>query len=340
MQLRVAFLTFGFGKDNLGLGRSSWHLVNELRKLGVNVDVFTTQHHMKTFGAPLFYLKNAFLSLGKYDIVHSNEGAGLLVTHPHMIETYHHDYKQTSDINSLLFHNLENFQCRKAKHIIVPSFKTKESVLRYGFPEHKISVIYHGVDEAFIKYVPRRRSFLRRKYGVSDSFVVINVGQMIPRKNQLELVKLLSGMSNVVLIIVGDGPEKTRVKMLAEEMSVRLLHFECITDAQLIDLYNISDVYVHTSFLEGFGLTITEALACGLPVIAYNVADFKNLINNSGFVLPKGDTIGMKKTIQNIKDNSELRESLSESVNRASKKFTWTKAAHEHLKLYLKVKNL
>ena len=136
-QLRVAFLSYGFGKDQLGIGRSSWHLVNELHKLGVNVDVFTTQYRIKTFGPPVFYLKNAFLKLGKYDVVHSNEGAGLLVTHPHMIETYHHDYKQTSDINSLLFHNLENFQCRKAKHIIVPSFKTKEAVLRYGFPEYR-----------------------------------------------------------------------------------------------------------------------------------------------------------------------------------------------------------
>ena len=295
---------------------------------------------MKTFGPPIFYLKNAYLKLGKYDIVHSNEGAGLLVTHPHMIETYHHDYKQASDINSLLFYTLENFQCRKAKHIIVPSFKTKEAVLRYGFPEHRISVIYHGVDKAFSKYKPNCRSFLRQKYGVTDYFVVINVGQMIPRKNQLELVELLSGMSNVALIIVGDGPEKNNIKLMAQKKNVKLLHFEWIPDAQLIDLYNVADVYVHTSILEGFGLTIPEAMACGLPVIAYNVADFQNLIDKTGFVLPKGDTLGVKQAIQTIKENSELRKSLSETALRTSIKFTWKEAANEHLKLYQKVKNL
>ena len=140
MSVKVAFLTYGYGKDNLGMGRSSWYLVNELIKIGVDIDVYAARSHRKFFGPPVFYLKNALKNFNKYEIVHSNEGAGLLVRHPRMVETYHHNYKEMTGLNNRVFTKLERFHCKRVERIIVPSINTKLALLGHGFSAKKITV--------------------------------------------------------------------------------------------------------------------------------------------------------------------------------------------------------
>jgi len=334
--MNVAFLSYGFGREVSGSGKYGWYLVNELRKLGVCVDIFSTNFIVKTLGAPMLYLKNAFLKLNKYDIVHSNEGSGVFLHHPHMIDTYHHDYKQSFDLNSLTFHNLEMLQCRKVQRIIVPSYATKNSILRYGFKENRISVIYHGVDHtAFRK--KNSRDFLRRNYGVSNSFVAITVGKLIKRKRQTDIINALAEIPDTVLILVGKGEEESNIKKLAKEKQVKLIHFKQVPESQLVELYNAADVYVHSSIVEGFGLTVIEAMACALPVICYDIADFKNIVHDAGFLLKPKDVKSMSHAITLLKENPNEKKFLSEVALQKSQAFTWEKTAAEHLKVYKEV---
>ncbi len=335
--LKVAYLTYGFGEKASGIGKSSWHLINELRKLGVHIDVFTPRFHFKSFGPPLFYIKNAFLKLKSYDLVHSNEGAALFLHHQNMIETYHHDYKQTYDANSLIFHGLESFQCHKVRRIIVPSSVTRKTLLRYGFTEDKISVIYHGVDHNMFRKNENSRAFLRRKYGISDFFVVINVGQLIKRKSQVDIIKALHGMPNTAFILVGNGEEEKNINKLAQKTGVRLIHFKYVPESFLVDLYNAADVYVHTAIVEGFGLTVLEAMACGLPVVAYKVADFERILKDSGILLEKRDIWDLRQVIEFLKEKPTERERMAQVAWRESKKYTWENSAKEHLEVYREV---
>ena len=335
--MRIAFLSYGFGKEELGLGRYGWHLVDELRKLEVYVDVFTTQFHVKSLGPPVFYLKNAFLKQKKYDLVHSSEGAGVFLHHPCMIETYHHNYKQTHDVNSLVFYVLETLQCRKVKHIIVPSFTTKESLVNHGFKEDKITVIYHGVDHEIFRSYEAFRSFVREKYGLKDLFVVISVGRLVGHKRHTDIIEALSKIPETALILVGAGPEEERIVALAKEKKVRLLHFKNISDEFLASLYNAADVYVHASVLEGFGLTVLEAMACGLPIICYDAGDFKNIVLGVGVVLKPRDVEAMVHAIEFLKEKNGEQKALSQAALKKSKAFTWKKTAEEHLRVYRKV---
>jgi len=326
--LRMAFLSYAYGRGGLGLGRYGESLVNELRKLGTSVDVFTSIFHVKSFGPPLFFMKNAFLKLKKYDLVHSNEGAGVFLRHPYMIETYHHDYKQTGDARyNLVFHRLETLQCHKAQHIIVPSFLTKNTLLHYGFPEDKISVIHHGVDHNMFVRNESSRVFLRRKYDVSSCFVVINVGQLRKYKRQIDIVKALQGIPNVAFILVGNGEEEKNIKKSARNKGVRLIHFKYVPERLLVDLYNVADVYVHTSILEGFGLTVLEAMACGLPIIAYKVADFDRIVKGAGYLMDIGDVNGIRSTLLILRRDHDIRDKMSSVAVSHSKDFTWSKSA-------------
>jgi glycosyltransferase involved in cell wall biosynthesis len=305
--------------------------------MGVHVDVFTTDCHIKSLGPPLFYVKNAFLKLKAYDIVHSNEGAGILVDHPHMVETYHHDYKTMRDLDSLVFSKLENYQCKKVQQIIVPSLKTKEVLLRDGFGEKKIAVIPHGVDTSVFRRMGVSKSLLKRKYGLHGYFVAMNVGQLVARKRQVDIVRSLSGLPSVALIIVGKGAEESAIKKTARQTKVKLVHFESISDEKLVELYNAADVYVNASALEGFGLTILEAMACGLPIIAYDAADFELLIGNSGFLLRNGHMQEMGTVVEMVRENAELRQQMGHSALAKSKDYSWRNTANKHLEIYQKL---
>jgi glycosyltransferase involved in cell wall biosynthesis len=286
----------------------------------------------------MFYLKNAFLQLNDYDVVHSNEGSGVFLHHPCMIDTFHHDYKQPYDTNGLTFHNLEMLQCHKVRHIIVPSFATKKALLRYGFREDKISVVYHGVDHTVFRN-KNSKAFLRKKYGLLNYFVAINVGKLIKRKKQTDIINALAGIPDTALILVGKGEEERHIQKLAREKKVKLIHFRHVPESFLVDLYNASDVYIHASILEGFGLTILEAMACGLPIISYKVGDFAKIVNEAGVLLKPEDVWDMRDALLYLKENLAEREELSQIAQEKSAQYTWEKTAKEHLNVYLRAIN-
>lgn len=337
--MKVAFLSYSFGTETSGIGKYSWYLVNGLRELDIEVDVFTTNIHIKGFGPPLFYIGNIFKKFKQYDLIHSNEGAGVFLNHPCMIETYHHDYKQTNDFNSLMFNSLEDFQCQKVAHIIVPSFLTKKRLLRHGVEESKISVILHGVDPTVFRPKNKSRDAVRAKLGISNSFVVINVGQLIRRKKQTDILKVLHNLPNTVLILVGKGDEESKLKALASKLGINLIHFKHIPESFLVDLYNAADVYVHTAVLEGFGLSVVEAMSCGLPIVAYDTSDFSEIIGNAGYVLEQGDTKMLQEKILLLQQNEALRKSLGAEALRQCNNFTWNKSALKHSHVYKEILN-
>jgi glycosyltransferase involved in cell wall biosynthesis len=335
--MKVAFLSYGFGKEALGIGKYAWYLVDELRKIGIDVDVFTTNIRIKSFGAPLFYFGNIFLKLQNYDLVHSNEGAGVFLHHPRMVETYHHDYKQSYDINSLAFHKLETSQCHKVKRIVVPSFLTKKRLIHYGFEESKISVILHGVDSDVFIRNNNSRVTLRKKLGISNYFVVINVGQLIRRKRQSDIIRAMRGISNTALVVVGKGEEESNLKKLASEFGINLIHFSFVPESFLVDLYNAADAYVHTAIIEGFGLSVLEAMSCGLPIIAYETADFSEIVGNAGFILKQGDIRQLRESIDLLRQDEKLGRSLGNEALRLGRKFTWRESALKHAQVYKEV---
>lgn len=332
--MKIALLTYGYGRYAHGVGKYRWYLTHELSRLGVEVDVFTTNLHVRKIGPFLHSFRNLFRKLQHYDIIHSNEGAGLFVSHPAIVETYHHDYGQVGEFGYTFFNVLENMECRKVKQIIVPSYASKNSLLRYGFSPEKISVIYHGVDHKVFKKDRVARKRMRSKLGLSKHFVVINVGRLVKHKGQTGLMKALEKIPKTVLILVGKGEEERAIYEMAAKMEVKMLHFKDIPDEVLASFYNAADVYVHTSVLEGFGLTILEAMACGLPIVAYKTADFDQIIGNAGYLTDVGDVDGIKSALWLLLEDPERGTRLGEIAVWKSKHYSWSETARKHIQVY------
>ena len=173
--------------------------------------------------------------------------------------------------------------------------------------------------------------------GIEDSFVVISVGRLIEHKRHIDIVEALSKIQGSIFILVGAGIEEGNILRVAKERNVRVLRFSDISDAELANLYRASDVYAHASVLEGFGLTVLEAMSSGLPVVCYEAGDLGDVVSDSGFVLRQGDIEGMEQNLESLRLHREEREAAGDRALKRSRLFSWEKSAQMHLEVFKEV---
>jgi 1,2-diacylglycerol 3-alpha-glucosyltransferase len=122
---------------------------------------------------------------------------------------------------------------------------------------------------------------LRRRVGVSpDTTIWLMVQRLAPEKDTQKALKALADLPQgrkVHLVIAGDGPAKEGLEASAEAGSLPVTFLGNVANAELPKLYRGADVFITCSVSETFGLTVLEALACGLPVALPHCAVFDEL---------------------------------------------------------------
>lgn len=180
-------------------------------------------------------------------------------------------------------------------HFFAIGTLTKNFLKRVGIPESKVSIFSYVIDIDFFKQNSRldneERKQLRRKAGISeDAKVVLSVAKFSEREAPWDILKALTFITdiNVQLLLVGDGPEKDKLKQFAEaHLKDKVTFAGYIKYPDLPKYYGISDLFIHSSRNEPWGVSIQEAIASGLPVIgADRVGATVDLIeeNYNGFV--------------------------------------------------------
>ncbi|MDP8259083.1 MAG: glycosyltransferase family 1 protein [Candidatus Aadella gelida] len=229
--------------------------------------------------------------------------------------------------------------------IIADSENTKNDIIRLlGVPEEKICVILLAVDDKFRPLETATLDIVRKKYGLSDKFM-LNVGTIEPRKNISGLVEAFtsyikdySGEMDLVLVGKKDWGYR-QVKRRVEELGVadRVVFTDYVDDDDLPALYNLAKLFVYPSFYEGFGLPVLEALSSGCPVIASNVSSIPEIVGEAGILLAPDDTEGLTNSFKKFDENRSMQLELSDMGIERSKKFSWQRTAEETLDVYRKI---
>ncbi len=168
---------------------------------------------------------------------------------------------------------------RDAAAVIANSENTA-SILRsrWGMEEERIRVVHPGVDCA--TFVPAERDeSVRERLGWGDRRVVLTVGRLQGRKGQDMLIRALpeiaQSVPDALYAIVGDGDDFTRLDALARELGVldRVRFHRGLPDGDLLRCYQQCDLFALPNRrvgddIEGFGMVLLEAQACGKPVLA------------------------------------------------------------------------
>lgn len=162
----------------------------------------------------------------------------------------------------------------RVKFIVVPSFFTKEELIKY-FPKakEKVRVLYNFIEDKFTEPRPEKKEPI-----IKDSYILF-VGNRKKHKNLKNLIMAYSSIKdqiNCKLVIAGArdrNQKKDEVDFLIKNLGLkpRVIEFDRPSDEVIINLYQHAKLFVFPSFYEGFGYPPLEALACGCPVITSNI---------------------------------------------------------------------
>jgi N-acetyl-alpha-D-glucosaminyl L-malate synthase BshA len=183
-----------------------------------------------------------------------------------------------------------------------------------GLPrETHIEVIPNFVDTDL--FVPASRA--RQPHAPR---VLTHVSSFRPIKRVDDVVKVFAAVRTLRptrLALIGDGPERPRIQSLVRELGLAqdvCFHGEV---ADLVALYQASDVFLMPSASESFGLAALEAMACGLPVVAADVGGLPEVVvdGETGFLVPVGDVAVMADRVRRLLDDDALHARMSAAAS-------------------------
>ncbi len=240
---------------------------------------------------------------------------------------------------------LIGYAVHKADVVFTVSENSKKDILRfYKVREDKIVVVYNAVDAKFTHRDRREVEYLIDKYNLpKNKKVIMYVGNLKPHKNLprlLEAYSKMSGRENTCLVLVGkafDSEDLTpRIKSLGIEDSV--VRTGIIVDNELVDFYNLADLFVFPSLYEGFGIPPLEAMACGTPVVCSNNSSLPEVVGDAAYMFDPYEEKQIGDAMEKVLYDDTLADALIERGYKRAAMFTpdkivdRTKAAFERLK--------
>ena len=179
-------------------------------------------------------------------------------------------------------------------------------------------LILDGVDTSLFNKKP---SNIRSQLNVGNSFILLFVGRLIYAKGAQDLISLLPELKekkkDLKIIIVGDGPYRVELEnMVPKKYKNDVLFLGIKTQQEIVEILSIANIFVNLSYSEGFGITILEAGAVGLPIIATEVGGVPELIINyeNGFSISPGDRKKLLYFIMKLIEDSQLCEKLADNI--------------------------
>lgn len=195
------------------------------------------------------------------------------------------------------FHAITKFSIEKSDRITaVSQFLKEETIRAFGCTECDVSVIPNFVDPAVYDRSAHEPT-LRRQMG-EDKKILMHISNFRPVKRVLDVVRIFARVRKEVpsvLVMVGDGPDRLSAEQEARALGVeRDVHFLGRIDP-VAPLLACADLYLLPTDRESFGLSALEALACGVPALAYDVGGIREVVKNgvTGALRPVGDVDGL-----------------------------------------------
>lgn len=334
-------------KMNNDITIDHWYIDYKTRQLKVNNDIIKTYISIPFIDNKFLFISRIKLEMPEYDVYHfANQNLASLIRghlRGHRAVMTCHDVAPIIWPNNYIEYGLRRYLysgIKKFNNIIVDSKSTKTDLIRiYNISPSKIQVIYLGVDNNRFKPIDKLEA--RSKLGVPEDLkILINVGR---EKNILTALKafsiIISKIPKAKLIRVGPTSKKTTQFIRTMGLSNKIIYFTTVSDEKLALLYASSDLGIFTSYYEGFGLPILEAMACGIPVIASNTTSIPEIVDDSGIlVAPFEYNEFANQAINILSDLDRFNKFRAKAFERAQF-FSWDKTLLETIKVYKKIAN-
>lgn len=227
---------------------------------------------------------------------------------------------------------------KKINGYIAVSNYTKENLIKAGIDENKITVIYNGVDLEKYNF----------DVSVKEENTVCFVGRLVRYKRVDLLINAVSILKkefeNILLKIIGVGPEEENLKKLVKEKdlekNVKFFGFVEDHNDVLLEIAK-SKIFSLPSDVEGFGIVTVEAMACNTPYVCSNIKPIKEVTNNGygGFLFEQGNYVDLADKIRLLLKDNDLYEKKINEEKEQVKNYDWDKLAYDTEVFYNEIIN-
>lgn len=230
-----------------------------------------------------------------------------------------------SKIKNLLSKSIEKAALKKCDYAVAISESVKQSFVKLLGHEEKIKVVYNGMDTGKFSPAPRPKS---------NRFEIIYVGRVFPAKGVHLLIKALAflpGTCNIHLNIVGKYAESygNKLKASIEENNLQDKVSLCGAQTNVNIWLQKSNLFVHPAIInEGFGITLAEAMACGVPCVAFDEGAMREIIEDgkNGFIAEEQTAQALAIQIERMytlwQQDNEAYETMCSYAHCSSQKFS------------------
>jgi glycosyltransferase involved in cell wall biosynthesis len=203
------------------------------------------------------------------------------------------------------------------------------TVERVGIPAAKVVTIHYGLDG-----LPEPWGENGRDDVPDHARVLLSVSRLTEQKGIDVAVRALPSLpADIVLVVLGEGPERGALESLARQLGVsdRLFLLGRVPDVAA--WLRRADAYVQPARWEGFGLAVLEAMLAGLPIAASNVSSLPELVvdGSTGLLVPPDDAEALALAILQLFERPELGAAARE---RAHREFSVDRMAEQTLAVY------
>ena len=306
---------------------------------------FSEKRHCPVRAFYFHFLLPGLLRSEKPDLAHyTNFLAPINEAHPYLVtlhdmslerlRTHHHLGKRHYT------RRLVPRTARRARLILTNSDFSKWDIVRFlGIPEDRIRVTPLAASGLFRPIDGAERQAVLDVYGLGDPYFLY-VGNIEPRKN---LERLLEAFASIRdrghrLVIAGNWWFRGRrvigkTRELGLTDAVRFLGY--VPRAHLPALISGATALVYPSLLEGFGLPVLEAMACGRPVITSDNSSLRELAGDAGLLIDPTKPGEIADAMVALSEDADLAASLSRKALRKAGQFSWKQTAEKTHQAYL-----
>lgn len=272
------------------------------------------------------------------DIVHGNSwNAFMFKEHVPLVVTAHHvaddpSFNPHKTLSQAVYHRwiyrCERKSLNAADAVVCVSEYTKKRLFEvYGYPDPL--VIHNGIDTSvFRPTIPEKMPDMIPE----DTTVLFFAGNLSNRKGGDLLPAIMEQLGDRFLLLLATG---TAARQVTDCRMIRNLGI--LSQEQLVAAYNRCDIFLSPSRLEGFGLSVAEAMACGKPVVATDCSALPELVvdGEGGFLCRPDDVKDFAENVRRLAGDEDLRRKMGGfNRKRVMEHFTIEKMTSGYLPVY------
>lgn len=366
--MKIGIDTFGCDHGRSGIGSYILSLVRNLPESENLIDLFGPELDRYTYSSGVEAISytgvsvadsllaerfwhlaafNSFARKQKYDAVLFPSGAKLLplkfeVPSVVVVQDILSDVYKNSD--DMAITGLLKMQLRKAQRIIASSRFVRDDLMNLHIPESRITVVHNGIDTSLFYPHPtvNNEAVLIHPFSIRRPYIIYASRVAYPSKCHVELVKAFSifkkktGAPHRLVLAGADGvnAEIVHREIIKSPVSSDILLTGYFPHQNLPELYSAADACIFPSSIEGVGLPVLEAMACGIPVACARAGALPEMAGDNVLYFDQNSPEEIASAIERLVrtptgENEALRNDLVSRSLEWVKGFDWKKSAQE-----------